>query len=90
MYTEDLAVQQAHEQSGHAPKAKSYPVQWIKVVEKLDEAPFRRKHMFQAVIVPSGPSVYVPTTPSIITLYLQAGVSTSWVHSSLCLSGWCP
>ena len=50
-------------------------MQWIKVVEKLDEAAFRRKHMFQVVVVPSGPSMYVPSTPSVITLYLQAAVS---------------
>ena len=52
---------------------KSYPVQWIKVVEKLDEGAFHRKHMFQVVLVPSGPSAQ--DQPGQITLYLQASVS---------------
>ena len=51
---------------------KSYPVQWIKVVEKVDENAFHRKHMFQIVVVPSGP-VYSPDNQ--VTLYLQAAVS---------------
>ena len=55
-------------------EVKSYPVQWIKVVEKLDEGVFHRKHMFQVVIVPSRPAM-IPNTPSQITLYLQAAVS---------------
>ena len=52
---------------------KSYPVPWIKVVEKLDESAFHRKHMFQVVVVPSGPTL-LPDMPSQITLYLQAAV----------------
>uniref|UniRef100_A0A1X7U651 Ras GTPase-activating protein n=2 Tax=Amphimedon queenslandica TaxID=400682 RepID=A0A1X7U651_AMPQE len=51
-------------------EAKSYPVQWIRVVEKLDEAAFSRKHMFQIVIVPVGPSTAF--SPSETVLYLQA------------------
>ena len=53
-------------------EAKSYPVQWIKVVEKLDEAAFSRKHMFQIVIVPVGPSSNFSSAE--ILLYLQAAV----------------
>ena len=55
-------------------EVKSYPVQWIKVVEKVDENAFHRKHMFQIVVVPSGP-VYSPDMPSQLTIYLQAAVS---------------
>ena len=55
-------------------EVKSYPVQWIKVVEKIDENAFHRKHMFQVVVVPSG-HIYSPDTPSQVTLYLQAAVS---------------
>ena len=44
------------------------------MVEKVDENAFHRKHMFQIVVVPSGP-VYSPDTPSQMTLYLQAAVS---------------
>ncbi len=51
---------------------KSYLVQWIKLVEKLDEGAFHRKHMFQVFIVPSGPLV---AEEEAFTLYLQAGVS---------------
>ena len=54
-------------------EAKSYPVQWVKVVEKLDEGAFHRKYMFQVVIVPTGPSLI--STPSQVTFYLQAAVS---------------
>lgn len=48
---------------------KSYPVQWIKVTEKLDEGAFHRKHMFQVVIVPT-PGM--PNPPPQTTLHLQA------------------
>ena len=58
----------------HTQDVKSYPVQWMKVVEKLDEGAFHRKHMFQVVIIPSG-TVLPPDTPSQVTLYLQAAVS---------------
>lgn len=50
---------------------KSYPVSWIKLVEKLDEGAFHRKHMFQVVVIPSGPT----TSEEQSTLYLQAVVS---------------
>ena len=53
---------------------KSYPVGWIKVVEKLDEGAFHRKHMFQIMVEPSGSSV-LPGTPYQTALYLQAAVS---------------
>lgn len=56
---------------------KRYLVQWIKLVEKLDEGAFHRKHMFQVVIVPSGPLVPEEESGQ-TTLYLQAGVS-GWV-----------
>lgn len=52
-------------------------MQWIKLVEKLDEGAFHRKHMFQVVIVPSGPLVPEEESGQ-TTLYLQAGVS-EWV-----------
>ena len=55
-------------------EVKSYPVQWIKVVEKIDENAFHRKHMFQLVVIPSG-HIYSPDTPSQVNLYLQAAVS---------------
>ena len=55
---------------------KSYPVQFIKLVEKLDEGAFHRKHMFQVVIVPSGPLVHEDESGP-FTLYLQAGVSAT-------------
>ena len=55
-------------------EVKSYPVQWIKVVEKIDENAFHRKHMFQVVVIPSG-HIYSPDTPSQVNLYLQAAVS---------------
>ena len=61
-------------------EVKSYPVQWIKVVEKVDENAFHRKHMFQIVVVPSGP-VYSPDMPSQVTLYLQAAVSMQRSYS---------
>lgn len=48
---------------------KSYPVNWIKLVEKLDEGAFHRKHMFQVVITPTGPIV---SDEGQTTLYLQA------------------
>ncbi len=51
---------------------KSYPVNWIKLVEKLDEGAFHRKHMFQVVITPTGPIV---SDEGQTTLYLQAAVS---------------
>ena len=44
------------------------------MVEKVDENAFHRKHMFQIVVVPSGP-VYSPDMASPVTLYLQAAVS---------------
>lgn len=53
---------------------KSYPVNWFKLVEKLDEGAFHRKHMFQVVIIPSGPLVAEEDMGQ-VTLYLQAGVS---------------
>ena len=62
----------------HQQEVTSYPVQWIKVVEKLDEGAFHRKHMFQVVLkkmVPNGLSAH--DLPSQITLYLQAAVSYS-------------
>lgn len=63
--------------------AKSYPVQWIKVVEKLDEGAFHRKHMFQVVVCPSGMASL--SVPAQISLYLQAAVSVvisvEWVWS---------
>lgn len=62
----------------HSQETKSYPVQWIKVVEKLDEGAFHRKHMFQVVLVPNGPSAQ--DLASQITLYLQASVRS--------VSGW--
>lgn len=57
-----------------AQEIKSYPVQWIKLVEKLDEGAFHRKHMFQVVIIPSGPRAMEDDMGQ-VTLYLQAGVS---------------
>ena len=55
----------------YVQEIKSYPVSWIKLVEKLDEGAFHRKHMFQVVVIPSGPT----TSEEQSTLYLQAGVS---------------
>ena len=52
-------------------EVKSYPVQWIKVVEKIA---FHRKHMFQLVVIPSS-HIYSSDTPSQVNLYLQAAVS---------------
>ncbi|KAL5477805.1 hypothetical protein EMCRGX_G024652 [Ephydatia muelleri] len=63
-----LSYSQSEKKAGQ--EVKSYPVQWIKVVEKLDEGAFHRKHMFQVVLVPNGPSAR--DLPSQITLYLQA------------------
>ena len=60
--------------SGSTQEVKSYPVHWIKLVEKLEEGAFHRKHMFQVVIVPSGPLV-TEDEMGLVTLYLQAGVS---------------
>jgi len=51
---------------------KSYAVQWIKLVEKLDEAAFQRKHMFQVVIYSQASQG--AKTDDEITLYLQAAV----------------
>lgn len=48
-------------------------MQWITVVEKVDEGAFHRKHMFQVVIRPTGPSLYHNGTE--VALYLQAAVS---------------
>lgn len=47
---------------------------WIKLVEKLDEGAFHRKNMFQVVIIPSGPMVMTEEDSNHVTLYLQAGV----------------
>ena len=55
-------------------EVKSYPVHCIKIVEKVDEGAFHRKHMFQIVILLSG-QVPNPDTPPEISLYLQAAVS---------------
>ena len=63
-------------------EAKSYPVQWIKVVEKLDEAAFSRKHMFQIVIVPVGPSSNFSSSE--ILLYLQAAVRERERERAMC------
>ena len=52
-------------------EVKSYPVQWIKVAEKLDEGAFHRKHMFQVVVVPTAG---MPNAPPQATLHLQAMV----------------
>lgn len=58
-------------------------MQWIKLVEKLDEGAFHRKHMFQVYIVPSGP---LKAEEEAFTLYLQAGVSTGVVVMFVCTS----
>ncbi len=58
----------------HTQEVKSYPVHCIKVVEKVDEGAFHRKHMFQVVIVLQG-QVPNPDTPPEVSLYLQAAVS---------------
>ena len=55
-------------------EVKSYPVQWIKVVEKIDDNAFHWKHMFQLVVIPSG-HIYSSDTPNQVNLYLQAAVS---------------
>ena len=72
----DFTLHCAYNQLAHLPSQdiKSYPVHWIKVVEKLDDGAFNRKHMFQVVVVPSGPTI-MPNTPPQVTLYLQASVS---------------
>ena len=54
-------------------EVKNYPVHWIKLVEKLDEAAFHRKHMFQVVISPHTPEG-INKQDEEFTLYLQAGV----------------
>ena len=36
---------------------KALPIQWIKLVEKVDDGAFHRKHMFQVVVCPGNPSV---------------------------------
>ncbi len=51
----------------------------IKVVEKVDDGAFHRKHMFQVVIVLSG-QVINPDTPPEVSLYLQAAVSHYYMH----------
>ena len=46
-------------------------------MEKLDEGAFNRKHMFQVVVVPSGPLVAEEDSGQVM-LYLQAGVGVAW------------
>ena len=71
----------------HTQEVKSYPVHCIKVVEKVDEGAFHRKHMFQVVIVLQG-QVPNPDTPPEVSLYLQAAVSpyyNIYISSVRCL-----
>lgn len=49
-------------------------MQWINLVEKLDEVAFHRKHMFQVVIFPQVHRAANKQDEE-ITLYLQAAVS---------------
>ncbi len=51
-------------------------MQCIKLVEKLDESAFQRKHMFQVVMYPQVASQGSKADEE-ITLYLQAAVSAA-------------
>ncbi|XP_065890175.1 rasGAP-activating-like protein 1 isoform X2 [Dysidea avara] len=52
--------------SDDTEEVKAIPIQWIRLVEKVDEGAFHRRHMFQIIVYPGNPLVELKC------LYLQA------------------